>query len=185
MRSTMLQIFISSGFDCNLPFMAHSEVICAFSCASQSYFWKEMHIHTDCICKDFPHVFLNVSSHHLKWNKKSHNVCTWMVLRHLPDPYCVFFCVSSMILPRRRHCYIDHTCRVFPQYALSCASSSRQAENMHNYIDCNCRVFPQCVSSCASLSRQAKKMHNYIDCIDSIFLFWCTDEFSYGFSMHL
>ena len=33
-RSTLLQIFISSGVDFILPFLTHSEVICAFSCGS-------------------------------------------------------------------------------------------------------------------------------------------------------
>ena len=146
MRSTLLQIFTSSGLDFNLSFMTHSEVVCAFSCgaflidllgrmhchidctcipfhqcvlscvlsidqpvkqhsyidcyyaaspqggllscASLSYFCEEMHIHTDCICKDFSHVSLNVSSHPLKWNKRSHNECTWIVLRRLPDLHC-------------------------------------------------------------------------------------------------
>ena len=122
-RSTLLQIFISSGVDFIIPFLTHSEVVFAFSCASlndlpgrmpchigctytpfhqcvllsvlsngqpvkqhsyidcyyaaspqggllscasRSYFCEEMHIHTDCICKDFSHVSPNVSSHPLK-----------------------------------------------------------------------------------------------------------------------
>ena len=52
-RSTLLQIFISSGVDFIIPFLTHSEVVFAFSCASLNDLPGRMPCHIGCTYTPF------------------------------------------------------------------------------------------------------------------------------------